>query len=145
MDKLTPNVKLDIENILKDLESYRPKRRGWVWRESASGEKQGPFVFLDASKPLEKSIPLPSAKYFDNIDPQPMPVSAAMARSSSSVHSSALGTRGEWMSHTPGPSWRSKPWAATAGRMSMREREASMEVTSASRWSTASMTTSNSE
>ena len=74
MDKLTPNVKLDIENILKDLESYRPKRRGWVWRESASGEKQGPFVFLDASKPLEKSIPLPSAKYFDNIDPQPMPV-----------------------------------------------------------------------
>lgn len=74
MDKLTPNVKLDIDNILKDLESYRPKRRGWVWRESAAGEQQGPFVFRDASKPLDKSIPLPSAKYFDNIDPQPMPV-----------------------------------------------------------------------
>lgn len=74
MDKLQPNVKLDVENILKDLEHYRPKRRGWTWRESTEGEQLGPFVFLDQSKSLTNSIPLPSAKYFGNIDPQPMPV-----------------------------------------------------------------------
>ncbi|MDO4711295.1 MAG: D-ornithine 4,5-aminomutase subunit OraE [Peptostreptococcaceae bacterium] len=71
---LKPNEKLNIENILKDLESYRPRRRGWTWRESSKGEQQGPFTFLDQSKPLENSIPLPSAKYFENIDPQPAPV-----------------------------------------------------------------------
>lgn len=71
---LKPNEKLNIENILKDLESYRPRRRGWTWRESSRGEQQGPFTFLDLSKPLENSVPLPSAKYFENIDPQPMPV-----------------------------------------------------------------------
>lgn len=74
MEKLKRNEKLDIENILKDLEHYRPKRRGWTWRESSAGEQLGPFVFLDESKPLVNSVPLPSAKYFENIDPQPMPV-----------------------------------------------------------------------
>ena len=74
MQELKPNEKLDIENILKDLESYRPKRRGWTWRESDQGEQLGPFTYLDASKPLTNSVPLPSAKYFENIDPQPMPV-----------------------------------------------------------------------
>lgn len=74
MDKLTPNEKLNIENILKDLESYRPKRRGWTWRQSSKGEQQGPFTFNDQSKPLTNSVPLPSAKYFENIDPQPQPV-----------------------------------------------------------------------
>ena len=74
MQELKPNEKLDIENILKDLESYRPKRRGWTWRESDQGEQLGPFTYLDASKPLKNSVPLPSAKYFENIDPQPMPV-----------------------------------------------------------------------
>ena len=74
MDKLTPNEKLNIENILQDLESYRPRRRGWTWRQSSKGEQQGPFIFNDQSKPLTNSVPLPSAKYFDNIDPQPQPV-----------------------------------------------------------------------
>ena len=74
MQELKSNEKLDIENILKDLESYRPKRRGWTWRESDQGEQLGPFTYLDASKPLTNSVPLPSAKYFENIDPQPMPV-----------------------------------------------------------------------
>ena len=62
MEKLTPNEKINIEEILKDLESYRPKRRGWTWRKSSSGEKQGPFVFHDLSQPLKQSVPLPSAK-----------------------------------------------------------------------------------
>lgn len=72
--KLVPNEKLDIENILKDLESYRPRRRGWTWRESNKGEQLGPFIFNDCTTPLKNSVPLPSAKYFDNIDPQPAPV-----------------------------------------------------------------------
>ena len=31
--KLQPNKRLDIKELLKDLEHYRPKRRGWHWRE----------------------------------------------------------------------------------------------------------------
>ena len=31
--KLTPDRKLDILEVLRDLEHYRPKRKGWSWRE----------------------------------------------------------------------------------------------------------------
>lgn len=72
--QLDPNEKLDIENILKDLESYRPRRRGWTWREVKPGMKVGPFEFKDCTASLEKSTALPSAKYFGDIDPQPQPV-----------------------------------------------------------------------
>lgn len=71
--KLEHNVKLDIENILKDLDQYRPKRRGWVWRTPAPKLHMGPFEYRDASEPLENGIGLPSSKYFDGIDPQPTP------------------------------------------------------------------------
>ena len=63
--------KIDVKEILKDLESYRPKRRGWVWREKKEGLKMGPFTYKNCSEPLKNSIPLPSAKYFGDIDPQP--------------------------------------------------------------------------
>ena len=33
--KLDMNQRIDVEEVLKDLESYRPRRRGWVWREKA--------------------------------------------------------------------------------------------------------------
>ncbi|MEG0829358.1 MAG: D-ornithine 4,5-aminomutase subunit OraE [Anaerovoracaceae bacterium] len=72
--KLQHNEKLDIENILKDLDKYEPRRRGWTWRTPAPGLKMGPFTYKDASEPLENSVPLPPAKYFENIDPQPTPV-----------------------------------------------------------------------
>ena len=68
------NEKLDVENLLKDLDSYRPRRRGWTWRNVAPDIEMGPFVYREASAPLENSVPLPSAKYFNNIDPQPLPV-----------------------------------------------------------------------
>jgi D-ornithine 4,5-aminomutase subunit beta len=69
---LDPAKKLDIEEILEDLESYRPKRKGWVWRKvPAEGVKMGPFHFRDMSEPLKNSIGLPASKYFDYIDPQP--------------------------------------------------------------------------
>ena len=29
--KLSPDEKLDIREVLKDLEHYRPKRKGWTW------------------------------------------------------------------------------------------------------------------
>lgn len=73
--ELKPNEKLDIEYILKDLDKYRPRRRGWTWRKGV-GEKRkmGKFEYYDTSEPLKNSQPLPAAKYFDNIDPQPKSV-----------------------------------------------------------------------
>ncbi len=69
---LDPHQKLDIEEILDGLESYRPARKGWVWRKtSISGVKMGPFHYHDMSEPLKNSIGLPASKYFDHIDPQP--------------------------------------------------------------------------
>ena len=72
--KLKHNEKLDIDNILKDLDKYEPRRSGWTWRKPAPGLKMGPFEYKDASEPLKNGVPLPPAKYFENIDPQPMPV-----------------------------------------------------------------------
>ena len=72
--KLKHNEKLDVENILKDLDQYRPKRRGWTWRTPAPKLQMGPFEFHDATTPMENSIGVPSSKYFDGIDPQPTPV-----------------------------------------------------------------------
>jgi D-ornithine 4,5-aminomutase subunit beta len=68
------NEKLNIENILKDLDKYEPRRRGWTWRKPAPGLTMGQHRFSDMSAPLANSVPLPSAKYFDNIDPQALPV-----------------------------------------------------------------------
>ena len=72
--KLKHNEKLDLDNILKDLDKYEPRRSGWTWRTPAPGLKMGPFEYKDASEPLKNGVPLPPAKYFENIDPQPMPV-----------------------------------------------------------------------
>lgn len=72
--KLEPNEKLDIREILKDLDKYEPRRRGWTWRKPAPGLKMGPFEYKDCSQPLKNSVGLPPAKYFGGIDPQPMPV-----------------------------------------------------------------------
>ena len=71
---LKENKKLDIDYILKDLDKYRPKRRGWTWREHVENLEMGPFEYKQATKPLTDGVALPSAKYFNNIDPQPVPV-----------------------------------------------------------------------
>ncbi len=69
--ELKPNEKLDIQYILKDLDKYKPRRRGWTWRKGVEEKRQiGKFHYYDTSNPLENSQPLPAAKYFDNIDPQ---------------------------------------------------------------------------
>ena len=68
--KLSPDKKLDVREILKGLEKYRPRRKGWVWRKKVEDNKIGPFVYKDTSESLNNSIPLPAAAYFNNIDPQ---------------------------------------------------------------------------
>jgi D-ornithine 4,5-aminomutase subunit beta len=66
--------KMDIRNILKDLDKYEPRRRGWAWREAVDNLEMSGNIYSEASKPLKNSVPLPAAKYFNNIDPQPLPV-----------------------------------------------------------------------
>ena len=71
---MNQNKKLDIRNILKDLDKYEPRRRGWTWRKPVHNLEMAGNIYHDASLPLKNSIPLPAAKYFDNIDPQPIQV-----------------------------------------------------------------------
>ena len=69
---LKPNEKLDIEYILKDLDKYRPRRRGWTWRSGTGQKRQiGQFEYYDTAEPLKQSQPLPASKGFGFIDPQP--------------------------------------------------------------------------
>lgn len=72
-NKLIENEKINVEEVLKDLDKYKPKRRGWHWRESYN-ESVGDFNYSEISKPLKKSRPLPAARGFNNIDPQPIQV-----------------------------------------------------------------------
>lgn len=72
--KLSPDKPIDVAEILKDLENYRPRRRGWTWRKPVENLHMGPFVYHDCTEPLKSSVPLPPAHYFENIDPQPAPV-----------------------------------------------------------------------
>jgi D-ornithine 4,5-aminomutase subunit beta len=68
--KLSPDRPLDIEEVLRDLEHYRPKRRGWTWRRQVTAQGIGPFVYRDTSEGLGHSVPLPAAADFGDIDPQ---------------------------------------------------------------------------
>ena len=69
--KLSPDKPIDVAEILKDLENYRPRRRGWTWRKPVENLHMGPFVYHDCTEPLKSSVPLPPTHYFENIDPQP--------------------------------------------------------------------------
>ena len=70
MKRLRPSEKIDVPEILKNLDRYRPKRKGWTWRRPVANQKTGPFELKDTSEPLKRSVPLPSAHYFGDIDPQ---------------------------------------------------------------------------
>lgn len=72
--KLEPDKKIDVEEILKDLEDYRPRRKGWTWREKVENQKLGSFTYHETSKSLKNSVSLPAARSFGGIDPQPEPV-----------------------------------------------------------------------
>lgn len=69
--KLKPNEKMDINAILQDLESYHPKRRGWIWRKKLPSLKIGEYEYKECSPSLTNYTALPSARYFSNMDPQP--------------------------------------------------------------------------
>jgi D-ornithine 4,5-aminomutase subunit beta len=68
--KLSPDQKLDAREVLRDLDRYRPRRKGWTWRHPLEHHALGPFVYENASRDLERSVPLPSAHAFGDIDPQ---------------------------------------------------------------------------
>ena len=68
--KLSPDQKLDVKEVLRDLDKYRPKRKGWTWRKRVEEQSIGPFVYKDTSENLENSVPLPAAHDFGDIDPQ---------------------------------------------------------------------------
>jgi D-ornithine 4,5-aminomutase subunit beta len=68
--RLSPDKKLDVSEVLRQLDKYRPRRRGWAWRNKVEKQKIGPFEYSDTSENLHNSIPLPAARYFNDIDPQ---------------------------------------------------------------------------
>jgi D-ornithine 4,5-aminomutase subunit beta len=68
--KLDPDKPLDLQEVLRDLEHYRPRRQGWTWRTPLKDQHIGPFIYKDTSKNLLRSIPLQAAEYFQHIDPQ---------------------------------------------------------------------------
>ena len=39
--KLNKTERIDVEEVLKDLEHYHPRRRGWTWRKAVPGLKMG--------------------------------------------------------------------------------------------------------
>ncbi len=51
-----PEEKMDIREILSDLESYRPKRRGWTWRKKVEKLEMGGHVYNDCSEPLKTAL-----------------------------------------------------------------------------------------
>ena len=72
--KLQMDQRIDVEEILQDLDQYRPRRRNWVWRTPAKDQHAGPFTYREISEPMRgESVGLMTAHYFDNIDPQPLP------------------------------------------------------------------------
>ncbi|MDI6691978.1 MAG: D-ornithine 4,5-aminomutase subunit OraE [Anaerosomatales bacterium] len=68
---LSPDEKLDVEALLDGLDRYRPRRRGWTWRRQLPRQRLYEFEYHETSEPLARSVPLPAARYFENIDPQP--------------------------------------------------------------------------
>ncbi|MDP4173723.1 MAG: D-ornithine 4,5-aminomutase subunit OraE [Bacteroidota bacterium] len=70
--KLEINKKIDVKELLKDLDKYEPRRRGWHWREGRNENRTiGDFEFHETSEALKNYIPLPGSRGFGYIDPQP--------------------------------------------------------------------------
>ncbi len=70
--KLDPNKKIDIKELLKDLDKYEPRRRGWHWRDKRNEKRTvGDFEYHETSEGLKNSVPLPGSRGFGYIDPQP--------------------------------------------------------------------------
>ena len=73
MKNYKPNEKLDIRDIMNNIEDYRPRRRGWTWRKHNPNLVMDGHKYSDCSTPLKNGIGIPSAvQYFNNLDPQPV-------------------------------------------------------------------------
>jgi D-ornithine 4,5-aminomutase subunit beta len=68
--KLSPDQPLDLQEVLQDLDQYRPKRKGWSWRHRIADQRIGPFIYKETTENLQHSVPLLSAHAFGGIDPQ---------------------------------------------------------------------------
>ena len=55
MSHVKIDEKLDIAKLLENLENYRPKRRGWTWRNCGKRDI-GEFTFTQCSDSLHNSI-----------------------------------------------------------------------------------------
>jgi D-ornithine 4,5-aminomutase subunit beta len=71
---MTPNDKISLKEILKDLDKYVPRRRGWTWRKPDPDYQYNGYRYRDVSESLKCSVPLPASKSFGFIDPQPIQV-----------------------------------------------------------------------
>ncbi|MFA5068153.1 MAG: D-ornithine 4,5-aminomutase subunit OraE [Candidatus Izemoplasmatales bacterium] len=71
---MTPDKKISVKEILKNLDKYSPRRRGWTWRIPDPNYQYNGYHYSDVSQSLQQSVPLPAAKSFGNIDPQPLQV-----------------------------------------------------------------------
>jgi D-ornithine 4,5-aminomutase subunit beta len=67
---MRPDEKLDVRSLLRDLDRYAPRRKGWTWRRRVERQPIGPFEFQNTSEGLANSVPLPSAHALGDIDPQ---------------------------------------------------------------------------
>ncbi|OGO78952.1 MAG: LuxR family transcriptional regulator [Clostridiales bacterium GWB2_37_7] len=66
------NKKIDINELIQDLDKYEPKRRGWHWREGRNEPRVvGDFEYHESSEGLKNYVPLPGSRGFHYIDPQP--------------------------------------------------------------------------
>ena len=73
MKNYTPNEKIDIRDVMDNIENYRPRRRGWTWRKPEPGLVMEGHEYSECSTPLKNGIGIPSAvQYFENLDPQPI-------------------------------------------------------------------------
>ncbi|MCR4425987.1 MAG: D-ornithine 4,5-aminomutase subunit OraE [Firmicutes bacterium] len=73
---LDPDRKIDIREILSGLEHYTPRRRGFTWRRRVSDTSGNPvrigkFEYRQVSDGVAAGVPLPAAKSFGGINPQP--------------------------------------------------------------------------
>ena len=58
--KLQMDQRIDVEEILQDLDQYRPRRRNWVWRTPAKDQHAGPFTYREISEPMGGESPAPA-------------------------------------------------------------------------------------
>lgn len=67
---VAPDQPLPVDELLTDLDRYRPRRRGWTWRDDKGTESRD-FSYQQTSSDLSRRVPHQAAEYFGGADPQP--------------------------------------------------------------------------